>query len=119
MYNKYIKYKKKYLDLKKKIGGAEKQVDQEIQFDPNNAERQLKNFICKDNKKSPDFKDDITKSTTFFEKKLVELQQLLDENNIYYDNLGKTQKNFLEIEGEFKIANKELFKINNAWYNNY
>ncbi len=45
--------------------------------------------------------------------------KLLDENNIYYDNLGKTQKNFLEIEGEFKIANKELFKINNAWYNNY
>ena len=28
-------------------------------------------------------------------------------------------RGILEIEGELKISTKELFKINNQWYNNY
>ena len=40
-------------------------------------------------------------------------------NNIYYENIGHTQLNYLEIEGELKISTKDLFKKNNEWYNNY
>ena len=50
---------------------------------------------------------------------LNKVVKLLNEDNIYYENLGITQKDFFEIEGEMKISNKELFKINNHWYNNY
>ncbi len=50
---------------------------------------------------------------------LDKVVKLLNENNVYHDNLGVTQKEFFEIEGEMKISNKELFKINNHWYNNY
>ena len=30
-----------------------------------------------------------------------------------------TKSIYFEIEGELKISNKELFNINNKWYNNY
>ena len=50
---------------------------------------------------------------------LSKVEGILKENDIYYENIGFTQKNYFEIEGEFKISNKELFKINNAWYNNF
>ena len=33
--------------------------------------------------------------------------------------LDNTQKEFFEIEGELKFSTKDLFKINNEWYNNY
>jgi phosphoribosylformylglycinamidine synthase len=46
-------------------------------------------------------------------------EKILKDNNIYYENIGFTQKEFFEIEGELKISNKDLFKINNQWYNNY
>ena len=50
---------------------------------------------------------------------LIKVEKLLKENNIYYENIGFTQKKFLEIEGELKINIKDLFKINNEWYNKY
>ena len=50
---------------------------------------------------------------------LSKVEKLLKENDIYYENIGFTQKEFLEIEGELKINIKDLFKINNQWYNNY
>ena len=50
---------------------------------------------------------------------LIKVEKLLKENNIYYENIGYTQKEFLEIEDELKINIKDLFKINNEWYNNY
>ena len=40
-------------------------------------------------------------------------------HNVFYENIGFTQNEFLEIEGELKISTKELFKINNQWYNNF
>ena len=52
-------------------------------------------------------------------KKLSEIEKILKDNNIYYENIGFTQKEYFEIEGELKISNKDLFKINNEWYNNY
>ena len=33
--------------------------------------------------------------------------------------LALLKKNIFEIEGELKISTKDLFKINNQWYNNY
>jgi phosphoribosylformylglycinamidine synthase len=50
---------------------------------------------------------------------LSKAEKILKENNIYYEIIGLTQQEFFEIEGEFKISTKELFKINNEWYNNY
>ncbi len=50
---------------------------------------------------------------------LLKAEKILKDNNIYYENIGFTQKEYLEIEGELKISNKDLFKINNEWYNNY
>ncbi len=53
------------------------------------------------------------------EKNYNKTEKILKENNIYFENIGFTQKGYFEIEGELKINNKELFKINNKWYNNY
>tara|TARA_A100001015_G_scaffold9536_1_gene11633 strand:- start:5613 stop:7034 length:1422 start_codon:yes stop_codon:yes gene_type:complete len=49
----------------------------------------------------------------------AKVKNILNENNIYYENIGIIQDDFFEIEGELKIGNKDLFKINNEWYNNY
>ena len=46
-------------------------------------------------------------------------EKVLKDNNIYYEIIGFTQKEYFEIEGELKISNKDLFKINNQWYNSY
>ena len=50
---------------------------------------------------------------------LSKAEKILKESNIYYEIIGFTQKNNLEVEDEFKINVKDLFKINNQWYNNY
>ena len=47
------------------------------------------------------------------------VEKILKEANIYYENIGFTQEDYFEIEGELKISTKELFKINNQWYNSY
>ena len=47
------------------------------------------------------------------------VEKILKEDNIFFENIVFTQKEYLEIEGELKISNKDLFKINNEWYNNY
>jgi len=50
---------------------------------------------------------------------LEKVEKILTNDNIYYENIGFTQKNNFEIDGEFKINIKELHKINNQWYNNF
>ncbi len=50
---------------------------------------------------------------------LQKAEKILKDNNIFHEIIGCTQKEFFEIEGELKISTKELFKINNEWYNNY
>ncbi len=52
-------------------------------------------------------------------KNLSHVEKILKINDVFFENIGFTQKDFFEIDGEFKISNKELFKINNKWYNNY
>jgi len=50
---------------------------------------------------------------------LEKVEKILKNNNIFYENIGSTQKDYFEIQGELKINIKELYKINNQWYNNY
>ena len=50
---------------------------------------------------------------------LSKVEKILNDNNIYFENIGFTQKDYFEIEGELKISIKDLFKLNNEWYNNY
>ena len=52
-------------------------------------------------------------------KNLVKIEKILKNNNIYFENIGFTQKDYIELDGECKINIKDLFKINNEWYNNY
>ena len=52
-------------------------------------------------------------------KNIESVEKILKENNIYYELIGFTQREYFEIENELKIRNKDLFKINNQWYNNY
>jgi phosphoribosylformylglycinamidine synthase len=52
-------------------------------------------------------------------KNLKKVEKKLKDNNIYYEYIGDTQKDYFEIEGKMKITIKDLFKANNKWYNNY
>ena len=52
-------------------------------------------------------------------KDLPKVDKILKDNNVFYENIGITQSDFFEIEDELKINIKDLFKINNEWYNNY
>ena len=52
-------------------------------------------------------------------KNLTNAEKILKDNNIFYENIGYTQYDYFEIEDEFKMQIKDLFKINNEWYNNY
>ena len=47
------------------------------------------------------------------------VKNILEKKNIFSENIGFVQKDYFEIEGEMKISIKDLFKINNQWYNNY
>ena len=49
---------------------------------------------------------------------LDQIIKILEDDNIYFENIGKTQKDFFEVEGELKLDINDLFKINNTWYNN-
>ncbi len=51
------------------------------------------------------------------QKNLKKTEEILKKNNIYYEKIGATQKDFFEISGEMKINIKDLSKINNKWYN--
>ncbi len=53
------------------------------------------------------------------ETALNDVTKILNENKIYYENIGRTQKNNFEIQGELKMDIKDLYKINNSWYSNY
>ena len=52
-------------------------------------------------------------------KILPKIEKILKENNIYYENVGSTQKDYFEIESELKINVKDLCKVNNDWYRKY
>tara|TARA_X000001036_G_scaffold429754_1_gene461404 strand:+ start:579 stop:2759 length:2181 start_codon:yes stop_codon:yes gene_type:complete len=47
------------------------------------------------------------------------VEKILKNNNIFYEIIGSTQKEYFEIEKEMKINIKELYEINNQWYNSF
>ena len=54
------------------------------------------------------------------EKKDLEiLKKILKENNTYSEVVGTIQKEYFEIQGEMKISIKDLYSVNNKWYNNF
>ncbi len=66
------------------------------------------------------FGEDQSRYVAEIEKNNLEkVEKILKKNNTFYENIGVTQKDFFEIQGELKIDIKELFKINNRWYSNY
>ena len=42
---------------------------------------------------------------------LSKVGKILKDNNIYFENIGITQKNYFEIEGELKLALKSYLKL--------
>ena len=50
---------------------------------------------------------------------LEKVKKILINNNIFYEDIGFTQRNYFEIKDEMKLDIKELYKINNQWYKNY
>ena len=52
-------------------------------------------------------------------KHLSQAEKILKNSNIYYEKIGITQAEYFELESELKISVKDLFKLNNEWYNNY
>jgi phosphoribosylformylglycinamidine synthase subunit PurL len=53
------------------------------------------------------------------EKNKDEVYKIFDDNSVYYEMLGKTQKNILELNKEFSISISELMNINSLWFENY
>ncbi len=53
------------------------------------------------------------------EKHTEQVKNHLKVNNIYFDNIGNTQKKYFEIQEEMKIDVNVLFNLNNQWYNNF
>ena len=52
-------------------------------------------------------------------KNQKKVEQILKNNNVFYENIGFTQKDYFEVHKELKILIKDLYKINNKWYNVY
>ena len=47
------------------------------------------------------------------------IEKILKDNNIYFDNIGVTQEEYFELDKVLKINVKELYELNNKWYNNF
>jgi phosphoribosylformylglycinamidine synthase II len=52
-------------------------------------------------------------------EKSEKLKKYLEDNNINYEFIGKTQEKIFEIVDNFNIDVNELYNINNKWYYNF
>ena len=52
-------------------------------------------------------------------KNKSEVSKILEENSIYFELLGNTQTNILELSGKFKLSLSELSKLNSSWFKSY
>ena len=50
---------------------------------------------------------------------LSKVEKKLKDNNIYFENIGTTQKEYFELDKDLKIKVKELYELNNRWYNKF
>ncbi len=53
------------------------------------------------------------------EKNKDEVNKNIEKNGIYYEVIGKTQKDSLELHKEFSIKLDELGKLNTFWFKNF
>ncbi len=53
------------------------------------------------------------------EKNKNEVYKILEKNSIFYEMLGKTQKDSLVLDKEFNIKLNNLSKLNSFWFRNY
>ena len=53
------------------------------------------------------------------EKNKNEVYKTLEKNSIFYEMLGKTQKDSLVLDKEFNIKLNDLNKLNSSWFRNY
>ena len=53
------------------------------------------------------------------EKNKKEVCELLEKNSIYYEIVGKTQKDSLNLDKEFDIKLSDLNKLNTFWFKDY
>ena len=53
------------------------------------------------------------------EKNKKEVSNLLEKNSIYYEVIGKTQKDYLDLDKEFKVELTELNELNSLWFKSY
>jgi len=44
---------------------------------------------------------------------------MLEKNNIFFEIIGITQKDSLDLHKEFNVKLKELYKLNTSWFKNY
>ena len=68
--------------------------------------------------------DDIswTEFTSFFEiseNTKDEVSKILEKNSIYYEIIGKTQKESLNLDKDFDIKLTDLDKYRTSWFKNY
>ena len=45
--------------------------------------------------------------------------KIFEKNSIYYEIIGKTQKDDFEINKEFNVKLEELSNLNSYWFKNY
>ena len=48
-----------------------------------------------------------------------EVSKILEENGIFYEIIGNTQKDSLDLDKEFNIKLNSLYKLNSFWFRNY
>ena len=53
------------------------------------------------------------------EKNIKEVSKILKENSIFFELIGKTQKDYLEVDKEFKMSINELSDTLQYWFRNY
>jgi len=53
------------------------------------------------------------------EKNKDEVTKSLENNSIFFEILGKTQKDCLDLDKEFNINVEELYQLNSFWFKNY
>ena len=48
-----------------------------------------------------------------------EVSKILEKNGIFYEIIGKTQRDSLDLYNEFNIKLNNLYKLNSFWFKNY
>ena len=49
----------------------------------------------------------------------IKIKNLLEKNSIYFEIIGKTQKDSLEINKDFSAKITELGRLNSFWFDDY